>query len=626
LGEIFSDSRIEKVAVPLRLEIANSVQREQFDHDAGPLEFGRGPQRELKRCLIDGDLSVSRDQLRIEERPGGRLRVENLSQRIPVFVSGRGRIAELQSLELDLPLQLSMGLTRLSIALLPSGDGGATTNVPAATTIAIPPPPGLVSIPGPAQGPHPAGKGPSWDRGSASAASTAEQIGLWLQRIIELQQTGAGSPEFYGKTAQALVDLVDMDLGLVLLQRDGAWSIAGSAVASDAIGVHYSKTLLNHVVAQRKTFFEDLNQLGGGSASLADLEAGVAAPIFGLQEDIVGVLYGVRAQQGLSRRGGIEPLEAQLVQLLAAAVGANLARSMAQRTLVQFEQFFSPDLVRELQRDAKLLEGRSDEVTILVSDLRGFTALSERLGAHKTCRMVRDMMERLSERIVEYGGVIVDYAGDGILAMWNAPRKQPDHAERACRAGLAMLGELPELNARWSDEAAGALALGIGINTGEALVGNTGSTRKFKYGPHGHPVNLASRVQDATKKLGLPLLITASTRDRLPAALLTRRIGRVVLPGVREPVVAYELCGERGSPEWLERRDVYEKALTLFEAGQWSRACQALMPLLDAEEGTRYSGSRPAYDTPTLKLMRRAWECLETRPDPFDPIIEVSSK
>ena len=242
----------------------------------------------------------------------------------------------------------------------------------------------------------------------------------------------------------------------------------------------------------------------------------MASPIFGLQEDVVGVLYGVRAQQGLPSRGAIEPLEAQLVQLLAAAVGANLARSMAQRTRVQFEQFFSPDLARELERDPKLLEGRTDEVTILFSDLRGFTALSERLGAHKTCRMLRDMMERLSERIVEYGGVIVDYAGDGILAMWNAPAKQPDHAVRACRAGLAMLGELPALNARWGDEAAGSLAMGIGINTGEALVGNTGSKRKFKYGPHGHPVNLASRVQDATKKLGLPLLITASTRDRLP--------------------------------------------------------------------------------------------------------------
>jgi len=204
--------------------------------------------------------------------------------------------------------------------------------------------------------------------------------------------------------------------------------------------------------------------------------------------------------------------------------------------------------------------------------------------------------------------------------MWNAPRKQADHAARACDAALAMQAELPELNARWSGEAVGTLAMGIGINTGEALVGNTGSQRKFKYGPHGHTVNVASRIQDATKKLRLPLLITASTRACLPVEFLARRIGRIVLPGVAQPVVTFELFGRHESAEWIRLRDTYEAALALFEAGQWARACQALTPLLDA------GGERAVYDWPTLRLMRRAWDCLETRPEPFDPIIEVSSK
>ncbi len=180
--------------MPLRLDVANAVQRQQFDHAAGPLEFGRGPQRELKRCLIDGDPTVSRDQLRIEERPGGRLRVENLSQRIAVAISGRGRIPELQTQELDLPVLLTMGQTRLSIELVRAREAAA----PPETTIALPPPPGLVSIPAPARGPQP--DYPQTivrDRGSSVPASAAEQISLWLQRIIELQQTGAGSPEFY---------------------------------------------------------------------------------------------------------------------------------------------------------------------------------------------------------------------------------------------------------------------------------------------------------------------------------------------------------------------------------------------------------------------------------------------
>src|SRR5262249_4605879 len=280
----------------------------------------------------------------------------------------------------------------------------------------------------------------------------------------------------------------------------------------------------------------------------------------------------------------------------------------------------SPELVRELERDPNLLEGRSQEVTVLFSDLRGFTKLSLELGPQVTCRLLRDMMERLTEHIVSHGGVIVDYAGDGILAMWNAPSPQPDHALRACSAALDMLGMMTDLNERWRETAGGKLALGIGINTGIAQVGNTGSSRKFKYGPHGHTVNLASRVQDATKKLGLPLLITEATRASLSPDMAVRRLGKVRLPGVHDPVVLFELHGRKAPLQWQAPFDAYELALEQYERGEWARACQSLLPLLGLFEQEGYQ------DAPTLKLMRRAGECLEAHPSPFDPIIEVSTK
>src|SRR5208282_4389389 len=222
--------------MPLRLEVENSSQREQLDHDAGLLEFGRGPQREAKRCQILGDLTVSRDQLRIEELPAGRVRLENLSRHTSVLVPGRCEIPELQSEELDLPLLLMMGETRLSIELVTGGEFGITVDVPKATTVSVLPQRGLLSIPPPLRTAQP--RTLCWDRGSSGGA--AEQISRWLQRILELQRTGAGSPEFYAKTARAVVDLVDMDLGLVLLRRDGAWSIAGSAAVTSKISVRYS--------------------------------------------------------------------------------------------------------------------------------------------------------------------------------------------------------------------------------------------------------------------------------------------------------------------------------------------------------------------------------------------------
>jgi adenylate cyclase len=232
---------------------------------------------------------------------------------------------------------------------------------------------------------------------------------------------------------------------------------------------------------------------------------------------------------------------------LAAAVSTNLARAVAIRTRVQFEQFFSAELVGELERNPNLLEGRSLEVTILVSDLRGFTGLSERLGANNTCKIIRDLMEHLTERIVDQGGVIVDYAGDGILAMWNAPVLQPDHALRACRAAQAMQLEMIGLNARWQHIIGAPLHLGIGINSGQAQVGNTGCSRKFKYGPHGHTVNLAARVQDATKKLRVPILITGPVHEKVQDFFMFRETERVPLAGVTEEVILYELKPETGS-------------------------------------------------------------------------------
>ena len=141
-------------------------------------------------------------------------------------------------------------------------------------------------------------------------------------------------------------------------------------------------------------------------------------------------------------------------------------------------------------------------------------------------------MQHLTARIMESSGVVVDYIGDGLLAMWNAPLEQPDHAALACRAALAMRDGLPELNRRWEGRLGKPIGLGIGINSGAALVGNTGSHQKFKYGPLGHTVNLASRVEGATKHLGVSLLLTGSTRNSLGSSFATRRLCRARVVGI----------------------------------------------------------------------------------------------
>ncbi len=600
----------------LDIHIFNERQNEQFRH-AGQLELGRGPQRGIPRFQLD-DQYVSRDQLLLEELPGRRVRLQNLSSTRPVHLPDGSKIPAGRANTLLMPILLTVGKSQVNVAPAPA------TKPVAPPTVELAPPP--VELAPPAEesldleayqalpAPPPGDLRPL----TAAAQGDPERLARWLQAVVALQQVAAGSTEFYKQVAQDLLSLIGLDLGLVFLRRQGEWTIAAAAAADSTVNMHFSRTLLNHVARERTTVYQDQLSMDPSIVSLNHVEAVVAAPICGVQGEVAGILYGARVK-GTVARGGIQPAEAQLVQLLAGLAGGNLSRAEAARTRVQFEQFFSPELARELERDPKLLEGRSQEVTVLFSDLRGFTALSQRLGARNTCQMVRDMMERLSERIVEHGGVIVDYAGDGILAMWNAPTSQPDHAARACRAALAMLGELEGLNRKWYELAGGSLRLGIGIHTGLAQVGNTGSSRKFKYGPHGHAVNLASRIQDATKKLGLPVLISAATQALLPAELATRRVGKVMLPGVFEAAGLYELHGSAATPAWQARRDRYEAALREYEKGEWALACQTLAPLLsEFEEGT--------LDGPTLKLLRRAGECLEARPEPFDPILEVAGK
>jgi adenylate cyclase len=375
-------------------------------------------------------------------------------------------------------------------------------------------------------------------------------------------------------------------------------------------------------LTEKQTFYQ-ASGLMGTAQSLSGISTVVASPVLDPAGELVlGAVYAAKAWKGSSRGHELKPLHAQLVQVLAAAAGAGIARmeseTQAARRLVQFEQFFSRELAQELDRTPDLLAGQEREVTILVSDVRGFSRIAEQLSPRETCALMSDVLERLTERIKDHGGVIVDYAGDGIMAMWNAPVPQGDHAARACRAAIAMLGELAGLNDRWAMQIHTTLALGIGVNTGAALVGNTGSVHRLKYGPLGNTVNLASRVEGVTKQMGVSVLITESTHEKLARLFVTRRLSKVRVVGIDTPVVLYELHGESASPDWIAFRDAYEGALALCEKGQLSEACTALFPMLD--------GPERRHDQPSLMLASRAIAGLMSRGRDFDPVITLQAK
>lgn len=598
----------------LRVIVSNTRQRLQLEHRTGPLEFGRGPQQESQRCVIE-DSSVSRDQLRVEHTAEGRLQLCNLSSRVPLMLADGREVPPGESLTVDYPIRLSAGTTLLEFAApreLRSGGalGGMGGQREGLETVQPP-----VAIRG--------GLSSLQQIMDRDREISPETLTQWFETMITVQRAAASSSEFYQETAQAVVDLVGLDVGMVLLLRDGEWETAACAQSPTAAhSGHYSRNVLQFVVEEKRTFFEDIDLLPP-SASLTNVNMAVASPIFAANGDqLAGVVYGSRAHGTVDTSARIRPLEAQLVQVLAAAVGAGLARldkeAEAARRRVLFEQFFSTALARELDRNPQMLDGRNKDVTVLFADIRRFTQLSAQLGPWQACQLVGDIMDRLTDHVVSNDGVVVDYYGDGMLAMWNAPVDQPDHAERACRAALSIVGELPAIGAKWDGKIPGPISVGIGINSGEALVGNTGSNRKFKYGPLGLTVNTAQRIEASTKLLGVPVVISGATYERLGGCLQTRRLCQAQLSGVPDPVDLYELRSTEPDPGWLRIKEVYEQALAFYEGEAWGDAWRTLSPL--------FAGHEHDFDVPSLNLMSRTLDCLRTPPSPFDRSFSLRTK
>jgi len=301
--------------------------------------------------------------------------------------------------------------------------------------------------------------------------------------------------------------------------------------------------------------------------------------------------------------------------LLRARVNASLEKKRLRER--EFSQFFPKEIARQVALNPEILdEGREADVSVLFCDIRGFSGISEKLPPAEMVRWVRDVMEVLSNCVIDHQGVLVDYIGDELVAMWGAPTAQPDHAELATRAALDMLARMPEVSARWEPLIAFATRVGIGINSGKAHVGNTGTTRRRKYGPLGNTVNLASRVQGATKYVQSSLLITGSTRAQLGDDLSARRLCTVKVNNIEQPVELFEVVSEP-TAGWRELVEHYEAALATFERREFQEASAMLGDLLLEHPG----------DGPSLLLMSRVVEQLmgDSRHS-FDPVWPLPGK
>ncbi|MCA9230824.1 MAG: adenylate/guanylate cyclase domain-containing protein [Planctomycetales bacterium] len=395
----------------------------------------------------------------------------------------------------------------------------------------------------------------------------------WLETVLGVFQSAANSGDFPELAARAVVKIVGLDAAAMLeCDEEGRWRTAALHSMDERQTEKTwvpSQTLLAQVRKEKRTYRHVPANVSDTAQSLQNVSALVSAPILDGSGNVIGALYGDRRSGGPA--GDIPDItlfEAKLVEVLASGIAAGLARVKEEQAAVaarvQFEQFFTPQLAGQLEDDPQLLEGRDAQITLLFADIREFSRLSEQLGPALTMSFIQDAMGTLSECVLECDGVLVDYLGDELMAMWGAPIAQANHADLACNAARKMMQSLPSINSRWQKILGSPMRLGIGINSGLARVGNTGSRQKFKYGPLGDTVNIASRVQGATKYLGGDCLFTESTRALLSVPPPSRRLARVRVVNIQLPVDLHELPCTLPA-DWDLRCQRYAQALAALE-------------------------------------------------------------
>jgi adenylate cyclase len=274
----------------------------------------------------------------------------------------------------------------------------------------------------------------------------------------------------------------------------------------------------------------------------------------------------------------------------AALVFVNYVREQVDRQRIRsaFGQYLSPTLVEQLAQnpDKLVLGGEERTMTIMFSDVRGFTTISESFkdDPQGLTHLMNSLLTPTSNAIQARNGTIDKYMGDAIMAFWNAPLDDPNHEANACDAALDMLERLEALNAERQQEAKAAgkpfipIKIGIGINTGRVTVGNMGSDMRFQYTVLGDAVNLASRIEGQTKSYGVPILIGARTAEAVKDKFAVVEIDFITVKGKTEPEVVYTVLGRKetaASSEFESVRTSMHQLLARYRAQDWTGAIKA---------------------------------------------------
>jgi adenylate cyclase len=319
----------------------------------------------------------------------------------------------------------------------------------------------------------------------------------------------------------------------------------------------------------------------------------------------IGLAFFLFAQQSL-----VLPLVAPVGAATMAAFAVGLLKIGSEewqrrRIKTLFGAYVSPNLVSEMvesQRDPEL-GGTETEVTALFSDVEGFSAISEELSPHELVGLMNEYLGEMTETFQGEQGTLDKYVGDAIVTMFGMPYPVEDHAARACRSALRMQERHAALRAGWAEQAKWPepvlrMRTRIGINTGEAVIGNMGSQMRFNYTMMGDSVNLASRCESGAKSYGVYIMVTASTLEQALShgeQLLHRKLDRILVQGRSHAVDIFELWDDSVDREEAEicKRE-YEAALEHYFAGDWQRALEGFSKSEQFEPSAAFAATTPS--------------------------------
>lgn len=253
-----------------------------------------------------------------------------------------------------------------------------------------------------------------------------------------------------------------------------------------------------------------------------------------------------------------------------------------------FEHYLSPEVITRVLKNPDMLKlgGEKKEMTVLFSDIRNFTSLSEKLEPQELVAFMNEFHSAMTEIILEQGGTLDKYIGDAIMAFFGAPEEEPNHALVCCRTALAMMERLYECRKGWNFPGFSRIEIGVGISSGEMVVGNMGSVKRMSYTVMGDQVNLASRLEGLTKQYGVKILISGFTFHQVHGEITCREIDQVRVKGKATPVSIYEPFSKDyftdGRFAFIEP---FEKGLQSYRAGRFEEAMKFFEDTLTIKPG-----------------------------------------